>query len=86
MALLVGCYLGMKSYRAIYGAHDGFFDLGAGSSPVVFGGAYGQTGSWHSVLVLAAVFLVLGAVAFLGLARYRLFDQSNAAQGAPARR
>ncbi len=80
MAFLVARYFGMKSYGAIYGAQYGFFAFGAGIAPVVFGKAFDKTGSYHSVLTLAAVFLVLGAVALLGLGRYRRFDPSNAAQ------
>lgn len=77
MAFLVARYFGMKSYGAIYGAQYGFFAFGAGLAPVVFGKAFDKTGSYHSVLLLAAVFLVLGAVALLGLGRYRKFDRPD---------
>ncbi len=73
MAFLVARYFGMKSYGAIYGAQYGFFAFGAGLAPVVFGKVFDNTGSYHSVLVLAALFLILGAVALLGLGRYRRF-------------
>ncbi|NCT81969.1 MAG: MFS transporter [Comamonadaceae bacterium] len=77
MAFLVARYFGMKSYSAIYGAQYGFFAFGAGLAPVVFGKAFDKTGSYQSVLMLSAVFLILGTVALLGLGRYRNFDRPN---------
>jgi predicted MFS family arabinose efflux permease len=76
MAFLVARYFGMKSYGAIYGAQYGFFAFGAGLAPVVFGRAFDKTGSYNSVLLLAAAFLVIGAFALLGLGRYRRFEHS----------
>jgi len=74
MAFLVARYFGMKSYGAIYGAQYGFFAFGAGLAPVVFGRAFDTTGSYSSVLLLAGIFLVIGALALLGLGRYRRFE------------
>lgn len=79
MAFLVARYFGMKSYSAIYGAQYGFFAFGAGLAPVVFGKVFDKTGSYHSALVLAAAFLILGALALLGLGRYRRFDERDTA-------
>ena len=77
MAFLVARYFGMKSYGAIYGAQYGFFAFGAGLAPVVFGKAFDKAGSYDSVLLLAAVMLFLGALALLGLGRYRNFNQAK---------
>lgn len=84
MAFLVARYFGMKSYGAIYGAQYGFFAFGAGLAPVVFGRAFDKTGSYSSVLVLAGVFLVIGALALLGLGRYRRFEQPTGSECRPA--
>lgn len=74
MAFLVARYFGMKSYGAIYGAQYGFFALGAGLAPVVFGRAFDNTGNYNSVLLLSAVFLIVGAASLLALGRYRSFS------------
>jgi MFS family permease len=74
MAFLVARYFGMKSYGAIYGALYGCFAFGAGLAPVVFGKVFDKTGSYDGVLLLSAAFLVVGALALLGLGRYRKFE------------
>ena len=74
MAFLVARYFGMKSYGAIYGAQYGFFALGAGLAPVVFGRAFDNTGNYNSVLLLSAVLLIVGAASLLALGRYRSFS------------
>jgi predicted MFS family arabinose efflux permease len=73
MAFLVARYFGMKSYATIYGALYGFFALGAGVAPVVFGAAYDRTHSYAQPLTLAAAMLVAGAGLLLTLGRYRRF-------------
>ena len=74
MAFLVARYFGMKSYSAIYGSIYGFFALGAGIGPVVFGKFYDKSGSYSSVLQLSAVLLLLGSASLLALGRYRRYD------------
>jgi len=74
MAFLVARYLGMKSYGAIYGSLYGFFALGAGVGPVVFGRAYDRTHSYEDILKLSAALFVLGACLLLALGRYRRFS------------
>lgn len=73
MAFLVARYFGLKSYGAIYGSLYGFFALGAGIGPVVFGRAFDATGNYDGPLMLSAGLLVLGAVLLLLLGRYRTF-------------
>ncbi len=73
MAFLVARYFGLKSYGAIYGSLYGFFALGAGIGPVVFGRAFDATGNYDGPLMLSAGLLVAGAVLLLLLGRYRTF-------------
>lgn len=73
MAFLVARYFGMKSYGAIYGTLYGFFAVGAGLGPVMFGKAFDQTGNYHSALLLAAAMFLAGALLLLPLGRYRHF-------------
>ena len=79
MAFLVARYFGMKSYGAIYGTIYGFFALGAGVGPVVFGKFYDKSGSYSSVLQLSAVLLLVGAASLLTLGRYQRFQRHAAA-------
>ena len=71
MAFLVARYFGMKSYGAVYGTLYGFFALGAGIGPVVFGRAFDATGSYDGPLIVSAFMLVAGAALLLTLGRYR---------------
>lgn len=82
MAFLVARYFGLKSYGAIYGSLYGFFALGAGIGPVVFGRAFDADGNYDSPLMLSAGLLVLGAVLLLLLGRYRTFPPSADSQTA----
>jgi MFS family permease len=77
MAFLTARYFGMKSYASIYGALYGFFAAGAGVAPVIFGGAFDKTGSYHDPLLLAAGALMIGALMLLTLGRYRTFGPSS---------
>ena len=74
MAFLVARYFGLKSYGAIYGSLYGFFALGAGIGPVVYGQAFDKTKSYDSVLEMSAVLFIVGATLLLLLGRYRKFD------------
>ncbi|WP_397401252.1 MFS transporter [Phenylobacterium sp.] len=78
MAFLVARYFGLKSYGAIYGSLYGFFALGAGIGPVVFGRAFDANGNYDSPLMLSAGLLVLGAALLLLLGRYRVFNATPA--------
>ena len=75
MAFLVARYFGMRSYASIYGTLYGFFALGAGIGPVVFGRSFDRTGSYSTVLAASAALLFLGALLLLTLGRYRQFDR-----------
>ncbi len=77
MAFLVARYFGMKSYGAVYGSLYGFFALGAGIGPVVFGRAFDATGSYDTPLMQSAAMLVAGALLLLTLGRYRAFGAAE---------
>ena len=74
MAFLVARYFGMKAYGGAYGALYGFFALGAGLGPVVFGAAFDKTGSYVQPLHISAVMLLVAAAMLLTLGRYRKFE------------
>jgi MFS family permease len=74
MAFLVARYFGMRSYASIYGTLYGFFALGAGIGPVVFGRTFDRTGSYGAVLLASATLLFFGALLLLTLGRYRRFE------------
>lgn len=76
MAFLVARYFGMKGYGVIYGALYGFFALGAGFGPVVFGAGFDKSGSYAGPLHVSAGLLLASAVLLLLLGRYRRFDQA----------
>jgi predicted MFS family arabinose efflux permease len=84
MAFLVARYFGMKSYSSIYGALYGFFALGAGIGPVVFGNAFDATGSYATPLLQSAVLLVVGAALLLTLGKYRSFGAPDSAHAVGA--
>jgi MFS family permease len=73
MAFLVARYFGMKTYATTYGALYGFFALGAGFGPVIFGRAFDKTGSYDSVLMVSMGLLLAGALILLTLGRYGVF-------------
>jgi predicted MFS family arabinose efflux permease len=74
MAFLVARYFGMKNYGSIYGVLYGFFALGAGIGPVVFGKVFDSTGSYREILLTSAVLLLLGAGMLLAMGPYRRFN------------
>lgn len=85
MAFMVARYFGLKSYGGIYGALYGFFALGAGIGPVVFGQFFDRTGGYDTILLYSAAGLVAGASVLLLLGKYRDFgepDQTGAVAAA----
>ncbi|MFY8094680.1 MAG: MFS transporter [Niveispirillum sp.] len=70
LAFLVSRYYGMRAYGAIYGLVYGFFAIGAGFGPYVFGRIFVQTGSYDQALFVGAVVLLTGAASLLLLGRY----------------
>ncbi len=75
MAYLVSRYFGMLHYAAIYGALYGFFALGAGIGPAVFGNSFEKLGSYDAILKISSVLFIVGAVPLLLLGKYR--DYTN---------
>jgi len=75
MAYLVSRYFGLLHYAAIYGALYGFFALGAGIGPAVFGASYEASGSYDSILKISAILFLAGALPLLLLGKYRDFEE-----------
>lgn len=71
MAFLVSKYFGMKNYSAIYGTLYGFFAIGAGFGPWIFGKSFTMTGSYTAIFGYAAIAFIVGAVPLLFLGKYR---------------
>ena len=78
MAYIVSRYFGMAHYASIYGALYGFFALGAGLAPPIFGWAFDTTGNYDVILKVAAVLFLAGALPLLLLGKYRSFDHEEA--------
>ncbi len=73
MAFLVSKYFGIRNYAAIYGTLYGFFALGAGVSPLIYGISRESTGGYDQILKIALYVLIAGIVPILFLGRYRTF-------------
>jgi predicted MFS family arabinose efflux permease len=86
MAFMVARYFGLKSYGGIYGALYGFFALGAGIGPVIFGQYFDRTGSYETILLYSAVGLVAGAGLLLLMGKYRNFGPDRVEATAAAER
>lgn len=74
MAYLVSRYFGLLHYAAIYGALYGFFALGAGIGPAVFGASFEATGSYDSILKISSILFLAGSLPLLLLGKYRDFE------------
>jgi MFS family permease len=77
MGFLVARYFGMRSYGAIYGVLYGFFSLGAGVGPLVYGAVFDATGSYARALLPTSGALIVGALMLLTLGRYRNFSPAE---------
>jgi predicted MFS family arabinose efflux permease len=75
MAYLVSRYFGLLHYGAIYGALYGFFALGAGVGPYVFGRSFQLTGDYNTMLKVSCVLFLAGALPLLLLGRYRDYNE-----------
>jgi predicted MFS family arabinose efflux permease len=75
MAYLVSRYFGLLHYAAIYGALYGFFALGAGIGPAVYGAFFEADGNYDSILLISSVLFVAGAVPLLLLGKYRDYEE-----------
>jgi len=70
IAFMTARYFGMRSYSAIYGVLYGFFTLGSGFAPSIFGHSFDMSGTYAHVLHDAAGLTLLGALLLLTLGRY----------------
>lgn len=77
MAYLVSRYFGMKNYATIYGILYGFFALGAGFGPYIFGNSYASSGSYDTIMGYAVIAFLIGALPLLLLGKYPKFDTSE---------
>jgi MFS family permease len=75
MAYLVSRYFGLLHYAVIYGALYGFFALGSGVAPVVFGAYYDASGSYDEILKISSVLFLIGAIPLLLLGKYRDYQE-----------
>ena len=75
MAYLVSRYFGLLHYAAIYGALYGFFALGAGIGPAVFGAFFESDGNYDRILLISSALFVAGAVPLLLLGKYRDYEE-----------
>lgn len=73
MAYLVSRYFGMFNYGRIYGFLYGFFALGAGIAPGIFGASFDATGDYNTMLMIASGLFLAGALPLLLLGKYRDF-------------
>jgi len=80
LAFLVARYFGMKSYSVIYGALYGFFAVGSGIAPPIFGAAFDTAHSYAQPLMFGGAFMLAGALALLVLGRYRTFETTSVAE------
>ena len=79
LAFLTARYFGTRNYSAIYGALYGFFALGAGSAPIIYGHVYDVTKSFDSIVLVGGLLMALGATMLIGLGRYRYAVHGTAA-------
>jgi len=70
MAYMTSRYFGMRAYSTIYGVLYGFYTIGAGFAPSIFGRSFDRTGSYSSVLLIASGLTLFGAAMLLSLGRY----------------
>jgi predicted MFS family arabinose efflux permease len=74
IAFMTARYFGMRSYSAIYGVLYGFFTLGSGFAPSIFGHSFDASGTYAHVLHAAGVLTLVGATLLLTLGRYEPVD------------
>jgi len=71
LAFLTARYFGTRNYSSIYGALYGFFALGAGTGPMVYGRVYDLTKSFDGIVLVGGGLMAAGALLLLGLGPYR---------------
>ncbi|MDX2222574.1 MAG: MFS transporter, partial [Rhodospirillaceae bacterium] len=78
LAFLTARYFGIRNYGVLYGAQYGFFSVGSGFAPAIFGAVFDITGSYATILYISAGCFLVGAALILTLGKYPEFGQSAA--------
>ena len=76
MAYLVSRYFGLRHYAGIYGFLYGFFALGAGIGPAVFGHFFEADGNYDRILMISSLLFLAGAIPLLLLGKYRDYEEA----------
>ena len=71
MAFLAAKYFGMRSYSQTYTLLYVCFSIGAGFGPALFGWSFDRHGGYSGILTISSFLLVVSAMCFLALGRYR---------------
>ena len=78
LSYLTTRYFGMKNYGAIYGVQYGFFAVGSGFAPAIFGAVFDSFGGYAPILWISAGCFVFGSLLLLALGRYPTFEPAKA--------
>ena len=68
---LIARYFGMHAYGQIYGRQYAAFLIATGTSPVILGAVRDATGSYTASLFTAAAFMVISAILFATLPKFK---------------
>jgi sugar phosphate permease len=78
MAFFAVKYFGLRNYGAIYGVQFGFFAIGSGFAPAIFGAVFDSFGGYGPILWISAGAFVVGAFMLLTMGRYPNFGLAKA--------
>jgi len=70
LAFLTAKYFGIKNYGVLYGIQFGFFSIGSGFAPAIFGSVFDVYGDYQPILFISAACFVVGALLILTMGRY----------------
>lgn len=70
LAFFSAKYFGTKHYGAIYGAQFGFFAIGSGFAPAIFGSVFDTYGNYTPILLISAGCFVAASALMLTLGKY----------------
>ncbi len=80
IAYLAAKYFGMANYGRIYGLLYMPFGIGSAASPILYGASRDATGSYDTMLTVAAVMFAIGGAMLLLMGRYPQADDLSAAR------